>query len=57
MAEYQENGARLGWLINRQSREVEIYRQDQAPEILRDPSFLSGEAVLPGFTLDLTPIW
>ncbi|MEB3175135.1 MAG: Uma2 family endonuclease [Cyanobacteriota bacterium] len=57
MAEYRDNGARLGWLINRQSREVEIYRQGQAPEIVRNPNFLSGEAVLPGFTLDLTPIW
>ncbi|TAD94342.1 MAG: Uma2 family endonuclease [Oscillatoriales cyanobacterium] len=26
MKEYRDNGARLGWLINRKSRQVEIYR-------------------------------
>ncbi|MFN5516138.1 MAG: Uma2 family endonuclease [Cyanobacteriota bacterium] len=57
MAEYRDNGARLGWLINRQSREVEIYRQGQGVEVVNNPGALSGEDVLPGFTLDLTPIW
>jgi Uma2 family endonuclease len=27
------------------------------PEILQSPTQLSGEDVLPGFTLDLTKIW
>ncbi|NCS06567.1 MAG: Uma2 family endonuclease, partial [Microcystis aeruginosa G13-07] len=27
MQEYLDNGTRLGWLINRKTREVEIYRQ------------------------------
>jgi Uma2 family endonuclease len=26
MQEYMDNGARLGWLINPQDRQVEIYR-------------------------------
>ncbi len=57
MQEYMENGARLGWLINRRQQQVEIYRPDQEVEILENPQFLSGETVLPGFTLDLTYIW
>ncbi|MGK7907454.1 MAG: Uma2 family endonuclease [Synechococcus sp.] len=57
MAEYADNGAQLGWLINRQQRQVEIYRPGQSPEILDAPQTLSGEAVLPGFILDLTLIW
>ena len=52
-----ENGTRLGWLINRQDRQVEIYRQGQAVEFLENPSRLSGEEILPSFILDLLPIW
>ncbi|CCQ53111.1 Protein of unknown function DUF820 [Crocosphaera watsonii WH 8502] len=57
MQEYMENGARLGWLINRRQKQVEIYRPDQEVEILQNPQFLSGETILPDFTLDLTDIW
>jgi Uma2 family endonuclease len=57
MVEYRDNGAQLGWLINRRQRQVEIYRPGQPPECLDAPETLSGEAVLPGFVLDLTPIW
>ena len=57
MEEYQANGVRLGWLINRKLRQVEIYRIGQSVEILENPSSLSGEDVLPGFILDLEKIW
>jgi len=57
MGEYRDNGARLGWLINRESRVVEIYRPGQKVEILSNPESLSGEDVLPGFVLDLRSIW
>jgi Uma2 family endonuclease len=57
MQEYLENGTRLGWLINRQDRQVEIYRQGQEVEFLQNPNNLSGEDILPSFVLDLGPIW
>ena len=57
MQEYKNNGTRLGWLINRQSRQVEIYRQNSDVEILESPTTLSGESVLAGFILTLEPIW
>lgn len=57
MREYIENGARLGWLIDRKNKKVEIYRQDQDVEVLNNPNTLSGEDVLPGFVLDLTEVW
>ncbi|WP_254173213.1 Uma2 family endonuclease [Planktothrix pseudagardhii] len=57
MKEYQENGAKLGWLIDPKNQRVEIYRPDQEVEILENPTTLSGENVLPGFILDLTLIW
>ena len=57
MQEYMDNGARLGWLINRQDRQVEIYRAGQPKQILNFPQNLSGEDVLPGFVLHLSKIW
>jgi Uma2 family endonuclease len=57
MQEYQDNGARLGWLINRKDQEVEIYRIGQPIEVLKSPNFLSGEDVLPEFVLTLDAIW
>ncbi len=57
MQEYQDNGAKLGWLINRKQQQIEIYRLHQAVEILEHPNQISGEDVLPGFVLDLTLIW
>ncbi|MBP5977068.1 Uma2 family endonuclease [Brasilonema sp. CT11] len=57
MKEYQENGTRLGWLINRKSRQVEIYRIGQEVEVLESSVSLSGEDALPGFVLNLEAIW
>ena len=56
MEEYTNCGVKLGWLINPQDKQVEIYRQKQKKEILDSPDTLSGEDVLPGLTLDLTGI-
>ncbi|MEO1126276.1 MAG: Uma2 family endonuclease [Cyanobacteria bacterium J06635_15] len=53
MKKYIDNGTQLGWLIDPKNKRVEIYRSAQAVEILENPSLLSGEAVLPGFTLNL----
>lgn len=57
MQEYRDNGTRLGWLINRKSKQVEIYRPAQEVEVLQSPATLSGETVLTGFVLNLQPIW
>ena len=56
LQEYIDNGTKLGWLINRSQKQVEIYRQGQV-DVLNLPDDLSGEDVLKGFTLDLQPIW
>lgn len=57
MQEYMSNGAQLGWLIDPQSQQVEIYRPGQSPEGLTSPSVLWGEEVLPNFELDLSDIF
>lgn len=56
MQEYIENGVRLGWLIDRKNKRVEIYRINRDVEVLENPTSLSGEDVLPGFVLDLREI-
>jgi Uma2 family endonuclease len=53
MMEYVASGLRLGWLINPQDQQVEIYRAGQAVEVVAMPTVLSGEGVLPGFELSL----
>ena len=57
MAEYQDNGCRLGWLIDPKNKQVAIYRLGKPVEILSRPATLSGEAVLPGFELDVRFLW
>ena len=57
MEEYMQNGAKLGWLIDPKNKRVEIYRGDQEVEVLENPSSLSGEMVLPGFSLSLKRVW
>lgn len=56
MQEYIDNGAKLGFLLDRQNQRVEIYRLHQTVEILDSHQFLSGEDILPGFVLDLQNI-
>jgi len=56
MKVYIKNGAKLGWLLDRKNRQVEISRPDRDVEIRYSPATLSGEDVLPGFVLDLSDI-
>ncbi|WP_414530670.1 Uma2 family endonuclease [Nodularia chucula] len=57
MTEYIDNGVRLGILINRKSRQVEIYRTGKEVEFLDSPATVSGEDVLKGFVVNLGMIW
>ena len=57
MREYVANGTQLGWLIDPIERQVHVHHADGTVEHLRGPAQLSGAPVLPGFVLDLAPIW
>ena len=57
MEEYRANGARLGWLIDPARRQVAIYRADGSVDQRSEPDLVTGETVLPGFSLDLAAIW
>ena len=56
MQEYIDNGVQLGFLLNPQGKQVEIYRSGYEKDVLNAPTQLSGEAVLPGFILKLDQI-
>lgn len=57
MEEYMANGAQLGWLIDPATRSVIVYRPDEAPHRLTDADSITADPVLPGFSLELGPIW
>ncbi|MDZ8091707.1 MULTISPECIES: Uma2 family endonuclease [unclassified Nostoc] len=57
MQEYIDNGASLGWLIDRQNRKVYIYRPNREVEILDNPEAVNGNPELPGFILRMGKIW
>ena len=57
MQEYQDNGVRLGILIDRTIKQIEIYRIGKTMEIVDRPEIISGEDVLPGFELQMSLIW
>lgn len=58
MVEYmQEPGIQLGWLIDRQCRQVYIYRPGLKVECLDNPDTISGDPVLSGFVLNLSKVW
>jgi Uma2 family endonuclease len=56
MDEYRQAGLRLGWLILPASRQVEAYSAADV-HVLASSETVSGDPVLPGFKLDLAPIW
>jgi Uma2 family endonuclease len=57
MAEYIENGAQLGWLIDPYKRKVYVYRPGVPVERLDNPPTVSGESLLPGFVLPVAQLW
>lgn len=57
MLEWVENGASLAWLIDPDTRSVEIYRPGQRLEILGNLEVLAAEDPVSGFVLDLLPVW
>ncbi len=57
MQEYMDNGARLGWLIDPQTKSVHTYRPNHEVQTIENPESLSADPILPGFTLDLAEVW
>jgi Uma2 family endonuclease len=57
MAEYVENGAALGWLIDPLEKKVYVYRPAAEIEVLDNPKQVSGEPLLKVFVLNVRKLW
>jgi len=57
MTAYAAAGVRLGWLIDPESRTVQVVRPDEPVTLLTAPGRIAGDPELPGFTLDLAKVW
>jgi len=57
MADYQRNGARLGWLLLPEERAVEVWPAAGDPERLEDPAVLMAPPEFRGLSLQLAEIW
>jgi Uma2 family endonuclease len=57
MSEYLANGTSLGWLIDPSTRRVYVYQPDEELVVLENPGRVSGEPLLPGFTLVMAKLW
>ena len=57
MEEYQANGCLLGWLVDPVERRVHVFGAEGPAEALVEPATVSGDPVLPGFTLHLLRVW
>lgn len=55
--EYFEAGVRLVWIVDPQLRSVDVYTGIEEPKTFREDQMLDGGDVLPGFTLELTPLF
>lgn len=57
MEEWLANGAQLAWLIDAETRTVEIYRPGLEAQTLFGVSSVAGEGPVDGFVLDVAPVW
>jgi Uma2 family endonuclease len=57
LEEYLANGCQLGWLIDPGEMQVHVYRPGQPAHVLDNPQTVKGDPELPGFVLDLEPVW
>ncbi len=57
MKEWMDNGCALAWMINPDKRETWVYRKNGEVEVKLFNRTLSGEDILPGFSLNLESIF
>ena len=57
MEEWIANGTQVGWLINPEVRNIEIFRSAAQAETRHGVDSLAGEGPVEGFVLDLRVVW
>lgn len=55
--EFLDAGTRLVWVVNPRRKSVTVFRGDNSITALRSTDTLSGEAVLPGFSMVVSEIF
>ena len=57
MDEYFRRGVKMVWIVDPEDRTVTVYRSLDEGKLLHEKASLSGEDVLPGFTLSLKKLF
>jgi Uma2 family endonuclease len=57
MEQWIANGAEVAWLIDPIEKTVAIYRPDEQPEHLNEPTSVQGSGPIAGFELVMSRIW
>lgn len=57
VAEWIEDGARLGRLLDPENETVHVYRPGQEVEVMEVPVEVSGDPELLGFVLEVEGLW
>lgn len=55
--EYLTSGTRLVWLVDRGTRSITVYRANGSAHLLQEDDELSGEDVLPGFSVRVREVF
>ena len=55
--EYFHAGVRLVWMVDPRDSSIAVYTSPTDVQVLRDGDQITGGAVLPGFTADVTAIF
>lgn len=57
VAEYIEAGVRLVWVVDPETRIIDVYRANRTSQVVQNGDMLDGEDVVPGFTIALAEIF
>jgi len=53
MLQWQKNGVKLGWLVNKEDETTWVYEQGKEPVIVKFDETLDGKEILQGFQLNI----
>ena len=57
MEHWIANGARLGWLIDPESKAAYVYRPGEQEDVLVEPSSVQGDGIMAGFEIVMARVW
>jgi Uma2 family endonuclease len=56
MVQWQKNGVKLGWLVNKEDETTWVYESGKEPLIVKFEDALDGKDILPGFAINIYQI-